>query len=453
MPRTAVQELRARIDALRRAVVFPGRVCIFCTDDLTGLLDNESATDRAWPGASSGALLAAAAGAAYREGGRGGQVVVLCGAPAGSAELWWEAVALVGMLGLANLQVILVDGSDRDLEQMCVAGWTQSGDSTTSARAAAKAENWTLSTAAVVPTASSVPGVLRRAWQPVHLATLPVGGVPALPDPDAGQAQAGGAGLVDAWLTWLASREPQLLAAHLSLPWRDVPPNQALMLCLAQLASDGLRVCWHVPAGSPLARWDEALMEISRRALPLKLLVEAHDLPALARLRAMPGWWVVAPTTPAETAAVLVHILDNEDAVCMCLPPPSACAWPTTTAHAYLAGSGRWVHHGAAITLICDSRTCAATLEAHTRLAQAGIAAGVLICTSLQPLPVTQLREASARGRLLVVAYGDGDLGLGGCVRHELLDVVAQRINVIEFAMHGAGLANAIVATATAAVR
>ncbi len=411
--------IAALLVELGRGVAFPARVRLFCDQRLAGPLPRALATRCEWPGAAGGMLLAAAAGAAWAEGQRGGRVLVVAPQAALAEGLWWEAAALCAHLALDALALLLVDGQEQDRLRLAASGWRlptaggqRAGPGPLLLPMPAPLPAAAAGTASfAAPPASPAPAGLRGAWPPVHLSSLPPGGVAPWPVAGGTQAEEN-----DGALRWLAGREARVLIAHQVPPWREAPASAATLLALAQLAGEGLRVCWRLPPGA-LGAWTAVLAEAGRRGVALKLLVAASGLPALARLNALDGWWVVAPADAREGAAVLAQVLDSEDAVLIAEaePQPGLPPWPA--GEPYLPGSGRQLAAGAAVTLVCESRSAALALAAHGRLAALGIAAGVLQCTSLLPLPRAQLMDCAARAALVVVGCGALAGGLGEAVR------------------------------------
>jgi hypothetical protein len=406
--RTNNEVIAELLAELGRGVSFPARVRLFCDQRLAGQLPYELASRREWPGVSGGMLLAAAAGAAWAEGQRGGRVVVVAPRAALTQGLWWEAAELCAHLALGALTVLLVDGREQDRVRMSAFGWLPPAPAGL-APAPQLLSFPDPSGAAAGPLPA--PAELRGAWPPVRLASLPAGGVPPWP-------WTGGAPALesDSALRWLASRETRMLAAHQVSPWREAPATAATLLALAQLAGEGLRVCWRLPAGALCACWS-VLADVGRRGFALKLLVAASELPALAQLSALEGWWVIAPADAREGAAVLAQVMDSEDAVLIAEgeAPPGLPSWPPE--EPYLPGRGRQLAPGSDLTLVCESRSAALTLAARARLAALGVEAGVLHCTSLLPLPRAQLDDCAARGRVVVVGSGAVAGGLAAVVR------------------------------------
>ena len=373
---TASPDIAAWLAGLAHGVAFPGRVRVFCDEALGGALPTEIAVAREWPVASGGILLAAACGMAWGEAGRAGCVAVIVVRRDDAG--WWEAVELAGRLS-CPLHLALIGGSEDDLVRCVKAGWNAGGP---------VVQVWP----ALSSSPAGVPPRVRREWQPVHLASLPPGGLPPWPE----------ALPITDWLPWLASREPALLLPDLAAGWSSIPPSAALISALGAVAGEGWRVCWRLPRGCDLNVWLPALTEIGRRGLPLKLLLDTADDVPLDRLHALHGWWLQVPADAGEAAAILAAALDNDDHTLIALPvatPARFPSWPVE--RAWQAGTARWLASGGRATLLCDGRSAAAAMVARERLAVAGIAVGVLSCTSLLPLPVAALEQAAAQGPLV----------------------------------------------------
>jgi hypothetical protein len=419
--RTDNEVIAALLAEAGQGVAFPAAVRLFCDHGLAGLLPHAAAARCEWPGASGGVLLAAAAGAAWAEGQRGGRVVVVAARAALEQGLWWEAADLCSRLALGALTLLLVDGQEQDRVRMAAFGWQLAGAAGPPAGRAPQLRCGAPAGPPGPPAGAAPPSAgaaghpsgdgPRGAWPPVHLASLPPGGLPPWPWTPGAQALAD-----DSALRWLADREARLLVAHQAPPWCAAPASAATLLALAQLAGEGLRVCWRLPAGA-LRAWSAVLAEAGRRGFALKLLVAAAELPALVQLSALEGWWVIAPADAREGAAVLAQVLDSEDAVLIAEgePQPGLPSWPAE--EPYLPGSGWPLASGGDLTLVCESRSAALALAARAGLAARGIAAGVLQCTSLLPLPRAQLADCALRAPLVVVGAGASAGGLAAAVR------------------------------------
>jgi transketolase len=140
---------------------------------------------------------------------------------------------------------------------------------------------------------------------------------------------------------------------------------------------------------------------------------------------------VAAPADAGEAAAALAQVLDSEDAVVLALPGAALATaeWPAD--HAYLPGSGRWLARGEAATLVCESRSAAAALEAGAALRALGVEVGVLHCTSLHPLPLAELERAAERAPLVVCSATDAEGGLGAAVLRQLAGLLGARSSAI----------------------
>jgi hypothetical protein len=239
------------------------------------------------------------------------------------------------------------------------------------------------------------------------------------------------------WLAWLASREPDLVVANLANGWREQPPGPVLACALAQLAGEGRRVCWRLPSNTDLKPWLDALQQVGRRGLPLKLLISASDLPARPNLATLVGWWVLVPADTAEAAAMFTYALECEEPVIIGLVPGIPVALPSWPARqAYHPGRGRWLSSGGLATLVCDQRTLPVVAAAAMALAQASLPVGVLLCSSVLPVPVGDLDHA---GPGPLIACGS-DLGIA------LASAMTDRDVHVDIATD-VGSADAVVAT------
>lgn len=392
--RSAEEPLIPFLSAFGSDAVFPARSRLFCDQRLIGALPADLRRHCEWQGAGGGLLLAVACGAAVVESQRAGSVAVVLPASAFKDPLLLPAAALAVRLHVTALTLVVVGADPAVIAPLADLGWRREG--------AGPLVRWCppLESASLPPASD-----LRCEWPPVHLRTLLPGALAPWPVDATSLPPAAASD----WLAWLAAREPDLVVANLAAGWRDQVPGPAVLGALAQLAGEGRRVCWRLPSGIDLKPWLEVLQQIGRRGLGLKLLMNANDLPPRPYLAPLIGWWVLVPADTREAAAMLAFALACEDAVLLGLPPsvaPGLPAWPDQ--QAYHPGHGRWLIHGGAGTLVCDHRTLQVALAAAMLLAQADQHVGVLLCTSMLPLPVGDL-DLAGPGPL--IACGS-DLGI-----------------------------------------
>ena len=391
------------LSPLAQNSAFPARARLFCDQRLLGVLPVDLRGHCEWLGASGAVLLASACGAAMAEEPRGGRVLAVVPASALSDPALLAAATLAVRLHATALTlavvtdgpvVPVVPGDSAIITPLIELGWRHAG-------AGPVVLAFAPGDGALIPPLTKK----RHEWQPVHLRTLLPGTLPPWPVDGASLPPAAASD----WLAWLAIREPDLVVANLAAGWREQPPGPALLCALAQLAGEGRRVCWRVPSGTDVRPWLDAMQEIGRRGLALKLLVNANDLPLRPHLAPLTGWWVMVPADTNEAAAMMAHALDSEDPVMIGLPPTIQVKLPPWPAkQAYHPGRGRWLKTGAAATLVCDQRTLAVTAAAAVVLGNDGVHLGVLLCTSVLPLPVGDLDRAGS-GPLM--ACGN-DLGI-----------------------------------------
>ena len=341
-----MSDIADQLVRLAEGIVFPARLRVFVEDRLADQVPFDR--QREWPHAGPAMLLAAACGAAWAEAQRGGRVAVVVGAVAERDPGWAAARALVERLALGNLRILV-----------------------------AKQDAPIISTHVEV----------RREWQPVRLASLPMGGLPPWPVDQDGRAME----------AWLSEREPRVFCAHAQPGWAEAAPGPALLGALGQLATEGRRVCWRVPADARLADWCDQLREVGRRGLGIKLIVS--EPPSAAALAALVGWWVWSPTDAGELAAVLANVFDHEEPSLVMLPGSSTGIAPWPAAQAVVAGDGRQLLAGGTLTVVADGRQAGRAVA----VAQAVGDAGAFACTGLHPLPVAQLVMLAARGPLAVL--------------------------------------------------
>jgi hypothetical protein len=375
-------------------VAFPARARLFCDQRLLGVLPADLRGRCEWLGASGALLLAAACGAAVAEEPRGGRVTVVVSASALTDPALTAAANMAVRLHVTVLTLVVVTNDAALIMPLIDLGWRRAGAGPV------------VMTFAPLDGASLPPMIKKRQeWQPVHLRTLLPGTLPPWPVDGASLPPAAASD----WLAWLAIREPDVVVANLAAGWREQPPGPILLCALAQLAGEGRRVCWRLPSGTDLRPWLDAMQEVGRRGLALKLLVNANDLPPRPHLAPLTGWWVMVPADTNEAAAMMAHALDSEDPVVIGLIPTIPVMLPPWSAkQAYHPGRGRWLKHGDAATLVCDQRTLSVTAAAAVILGNEGVQLGVLLCTSVLPLPVGDLDRAGS-GPLM--ACGN-DLGI-----------------------------------------
>jgi hypothetical protein len=361
------------------ATVFPGRLRLFCDERVAHLLSPTERADSVVQGAKDGYLFGAACGAAVIEHQRQGYVVVLLPARALQDEQVRQAAKLALGLALNNLTLIIVGNELSDSDWLIDLGWSRGG------------EGEGLVVRHVQPPTTSyvvAPARMREEHQPVHLSTLLPGDLPPWPVDDLSVPLAS---VVD-WMSWLISREPHLVVADMAQPWRTLPPSPALLAALAQVSCEGRRVCWRLPTATNLFHYLAAMHEIGRRGQALKLMVTTNDLPNRPQLAALTGWWVLVPNDVAEAAAMFAFALAIEDPVLLALPSTAINALPSwPVGQAYIPGTGRWFCHGAQATIVCDYRTLQTAVQAAATLSHDNIQVGVLICSTLVPLPVGDL--------------------------------------------------------------
>lgn len=390
----ADEPLISFLSTITQDAPFPGRARLFCDQRLIGALPADLRARCEWSGVGGALLLAAACGAAVIESGRGGSVVAALPASALKDPLLTQAAALAVRLHATALTLAVVGGDDAVLAPLVELGWRHDGAGPLLRRC------MPLDAASLPPNTE-----VRREWPPVHLRTLLPGMLPPWPVDSTSLPPAAASD----WLAWLASREPDLVVVNLANGWREQPPGPALVCALAQFAGEGRRVCWRLPSNTDLKPWLDALQQVGRRGLPLKLLVNANDLPARPNLATLVGWWVLVPADTAEAAAMFAYALECEEPVIIGLVPGIPVALPPWPARqAYHPGRGRWLSSGGVATLVCDQRTLPVVAAAALALAQAALPIGVLLCTSVLPVPVGDLDHA---GPGPLIACGS-DLGI-----------------------------------------
>jgi hypothetical protein len=408
-----------------RDPVFPGRARIFGTvpPALAAAFELDAVTAAGeWPGAGPGILAAAAVGAAYAERARGGRVLAVLHIHAAAGDALVAAAAdLAEALALDQLAFagIADGGGDQgtDPSDFAAATGAPAPDATVTLWRPGQAGRWFLADDVTANPVLTMPVAgTRREWPPVHVHGLGPGGVPPWPI----DAAHDGRQAAEAALAHVAAQTPALLRPHAEAPWSTLVPDVALLHALAQLTSEGVRVAWLLPRGTPLRPWLGALSAIGRRGLGLKLLVDAGDLPEVNALIALNSWWTLLPHDAHDTAAALAHALGHDDPVLIGLPPapaPTTANPPTPpTPGAWTPGAGRWLAHGGAGTIVAAQATPVALALRQALLPQV---CGVLRCNSLMPLPVADLLDAP---RPLLVVEDAASRGLTAAITQLLTD-------------------------------
>ena len=157
---------------------------------------------------------------------------------------------------------------------------------------------------------------------PVDLPALPRHGLPPWPPSD------DLAGQWDLLRNWLVTEGGPWMEV---LPWA---PEDAVWRVAAALPSEGCRVLWRLPEGTLLDSAWLALVADAR--IPLKIMVEATDLPAVVPA----GWWVVVSGDPALISAALAQHLRDDMPLLLALGPAQPTTWPRSRAWEPGQGAG-----------------------------------------------------------------------------------------------------------------
>jgi hypothetical protein len=382
-----------------QTIQFPGRLRFFAEADLSvhdGDLD--------WPEAEPGHVLAAAVGAAWAEKPRRGAVVAFVREDTLNAS--GAALDLARRLCVTNLVIVAAGGLHDDSRKALTArGWAV--DDASAAKALPNKP--TVLILDKPGQASRAPGDtrLRREWQPVHL--------PAAAD-FARHVRPGAAfdAIADG-LRAYAHAEKRLLLPQDAAGWNDAPDTQEKLIAAAQVASEGFRVVWRMTSTSRLLSWSSALSEIGRRGMAMKILCPDQHAPPLCVWPAFTGWWVTGPADVAETASVIAHTLDTEDAMVVSVPTRADTRAPAAPA-TFEPGSGRWLSPMGAVNCVCDQRGISAALDARQSLSVIGVDLGVFFCASLAPLPLFEIERAAQHGPLVVTDAAESRSGLCAAV-------------------------------------
>lgn len=374
--------LAACLARWRSSLVFPGRLRVVSDLAVPGVDPGERAGDV--PG---DLLLAAACGLALAEAPVGGRVLAVIARERLASGATLAALAAAARLRLANLALAVSGGAIADEAVLAGCGWRVAADLDGPGPVAMRVTVMT-------PTPSAPVG---HAPAPIHLGALPDWRA-ALRPTASPYADATG------WLNDLATREPRLVLPHCAWP---CAPDAVGIAIAAEVAASGRRVVWLLPRGTDLVAALPALRATARRRIALKLVIAADDLPPLGAWSAAPGWWLIAPAGDDECRAGLAHVLANEDAAVLALPRRvHAGEWRGD----HEAGTGRWLARdaAAALTLVCDNRGLDLAVAARLLLGTVGIAAEVLLCTSLLPMPTADLADAAARGPMIAIDAAPG---------------------------------------------
>jgi hypothetical protein len=403
-----------------QTIQFPGRLRFFAEGDLSvhdGDLD--------WPEAEPGHVLAAAVGAAWAEKPRRGAVVAFVREDTLNAS--GAALELARRLQVTNLVIVAAGGLHDDSRQALTArGWAVD-DALAAKTLPTKPTVLILGKIDTQPflkerqrgTDSSLrkgcvsifSARLRREWQPVHL--------PAAVDFARHVRPGATFDAIADGLRAYAHVEKRLLLPQDAAGWSDAPETQEKLIAAAQVASEGFRVVWRMPSNTSaenrLLSWSSALTEIGRRGLALKILCADAHAPPLCVWPAFAGWWIAGPADAAETASVIAHTLDTEDAMVVSVPTHADSRLPGAPA-AFEPGSGRWLAPMGTVNCVCDQRGISTALDARESLSVIGIEMGIFFCASLSPLPLFEIERAAQHGPLVVTDAGESRSGLGAAV-------------------------------------
>jgi len=152
----------------------------------------------------------------------------------------------------------------------------------------------------------------------------------------------------------------------------------------------------------------------------------------------IPGWKIVAPSTPADVIGLMAAAIRSDDPVIFCEHkglfgskgprPPEG--------HYVELGKANVVREGSDVTLLALASTVPTALAAAERLAAEGVSAEVVDLRCLIPMDVTTVMESVGRtSRLVIVEENPYQGGWGGTVASivvdegfELLDAPVRRV-------------------------
>lgn len=147
-----------------------------------------------------------------------------------------------------------------------------------------------------------------------------------------------------------------------------------------------------------------------------------HGTEDLAVMSALPGMTVFAPGDPVE-AALATRAAAALPGPCYLRLGKAGEPVVHASAPAFRVGEAIRVRPGDDATLLTTGATLALAVAAAERLAERGIAAGVLSLPTLQPLDRRAILEAAARTGRLVTVEEHGVGGLGSAVAEVLASV------------------------------
>ncbi len=215
---------------------------------------------------------------------------------------------------------------------------------------------------------------------PVHLVSIPRHGEPPWPVTATSPAEA----IRDA-TRWLVEREPRWWPC----PW---PVTPATLAVAGDHTANGRRVL--VSAPGDLTLLAPTLARIGLLQQPVTVIVDR--LPETE----LPGWWIVGAEDAHETATLLAQAVQHEWPTLIVATVTSTAMATARAPASFMPGSGRWLRprRPGAPAVVCTAHGAAACLTA----AAAHPDVGVFRCTSLQPLPETDLRRLAFDGPVLV---------------------------------------------------
>jgi transketolase len=180
--------------------------------------------------------------------------------------------------------------------------------------------------------------------------------------------------------------------------------NFSTLRCLEQIRND---VCYHEA--------DVTVVAVGGGFSYGQLGMSHFATEDLAILRALPGMRVMAPTTPSEAYAVTRALAQLGGPSYLRLDKSGDNTLPADPAFAL--GKARWARTGSDATLVATGGILGEAMLAADRLAELGIAAGVVAVHSVKPLDAAMVAQAIEAAPVLVTVEEHTVIGgLGAAV-------------------------------------
>jgi len=157
-----------------------------------------------------------------------------------------------------------------------------------------------------------------------------------------------------------------------------------------------------------------------------------HSIEDLAWTRAIANMTVIVPADPAETASALRAAAAYQGPVFLRL---SRMPVPDVSPAGYDLEIGRAVtlRQGTDLTLIANGTMVSRALEAASLLEKDGISAAVVNMSTVRPLDIEAVRQATIRGPIVTIEEHTNVGGLGGAVAECVVQSRPVRMRLLGF--------------------